>query len=201
MTVLVLPEEETKFSSRFFSKRKPSWPAQKLWISLGTCCHEGHQIELNRQLLQLLVGKVWAVSGLAVSASGRRFSAVLVLCICVFYSSFMRPVKWLIRHCNAVVVIAAPGFSWRSGFFRHAPRKHSTVDSISYVLFLFEKNKIARLSDSLQIFRRALLWSHLFPTVWMSSLAQKIIAFLITRLSLPCIFGRFEWKIENKKYT
>ena len=49
----------------------------------------------------------------------------------------------------------------------------NTVDSISYVLFFVWKNKIARLSDSLQIFRRALLWSHLFPTVWMSSLAQK----------------------------
>ena len=77
----------------------------------------------------------------------------------------------------------------------------STVDSISYVLFFVWKNKITRLSDSLQIFWRALLWSHLFPTVWMSSLAQNIMAFLSTRLSLSCIFGRFERKIENKKYT
>ena len=78
---------------------------------------------------------------------------------------------------------------------------NNTVDSISYVLFFVWKNKIARLSDSLQIFRRALLWSHLFLTVWMSSLAQKIMGFLSTRLSVPRIFGRFEWKIENKKYV
>ena len=43
--------------------------------------------------------------------------------------------------------------------------------------FFVWKNKIARLSDSLQIFRRALLWSHLFPTVWMRSLARKIMGF------------------------
>ena len=43
--------------------------------------------------------------------------------------------------------------------------------------FFVWKNKITRLSDSLQIFRRALLWSHLFPTVWMRSLAQKIMGF------------------------
>ena len=81
------------------------------------------------------------------------------------------------------------------------PWNSTTVDSISYVLFFVWKNKIARLSYSLQIFRRALSWSHLFPTVWMRSLAQKIMGFLSTRLSLPCFFGRFEWKIENKKYT
>ena len=32
-------------------------------------------------------------------------------------------------------------------------------------------------------------------------LSAKNSGFLSTRLSLPCIFGRFEWKIENKKYT
>ena len=37
---------------------------------------------------------------------------------------------------------------------------------IPFLMFFFFvwKNKIARLSDSLQIFRRASLWSHLFPT-------------------------------------
>ena len=79
--------------------------------------------------------------------------------------------------------------------------ERDTVDSISYVLFFVWKNKIVRLSDSLQIFRRALLWSHLFPTVWMRSAAQKIMGFFSTWLSLPRFFGRFEWKIENKKYT
>ena len=31
--------------------------------------------------------------------------------------------------------------------------------------------------------------------------AKKIMGFLSTWLSLPRFFGRFEWKIENKKYT
>ena len=31
--------------------------------------------------------------------------------------------------------------------------------------------------------------------------AKKIMGFLSIRLSLPRFFSRFEWKIENKKYT
>ena len=109
-------------------------------------------------------------------------------------------------HESAIVVMASMA-NTRKLYARYGDRvergesRKPTVDSISYVLFFVWKNQIARLSDSLQIFRRALLWSHLFPTVWMSSLAQKIMGFLGTRLSLPRIFGRFEWKIENKKYT
>ena len=57
-----------------------------------------------------------------------------------------------------------------------------TAESISYVLFFVRKNKIARLSDSLQIFRRALLWSHLFPTVRMRSLATTSIKWAYKRV-------------------
>ena len=47
------------------------------------------------------------------------------------------------------------------------------------------KNKIGPSSDSLQNFRRALLWSHLFPIVWVIYFLRSIMLVLSTRLSLP----------------
>ena len=92
--------------------------------------------------------------------------------------------------------------NFQKEFFGEKLRDHySGFHFLCSFFCLKKKNKVARLSDSLQIFRRALLWSHLFPTVWMRSLAQKIMGFLSTRLSLPRFFGRFEWEIEHKKYT
>ena len=77
-------------------------------------------------------------------------------------------------------------------------KQERNVQRTPFFMFCFsvsQKNEITRLSDSLQIFRRALLWSHLFPTVWMRSVAQKQWVFLSTRLSLP----RFFWsvRVEN----
>ena len=66
-----------------------------------------------------------------------------------------------------------------------------TVDSISYVLFFVWKNKIARSSDSLQIFRVALKWSPLFPTVKMGCFFGKTMGFLHVRLRLTRLFAWF----------
>ena len=67
------------------------------------------------------------------------------------------------------------------------------VGSISYVFFCL-KNKIGPSSDFLQYFRRAFLWSHLFPIVWVINFLRTIMPVLSTRLSLPRFFGWFEWK-------
>ena len=60
--------------------------------------------------------------------------------------------------------------------------------------FLFE-NKIVRLSDSLQIFRRALFWSHLFPSLCIRSFAQKNNGFF----EHPAVFAKLfrSVRVEN----
>ena len=69
---------------------------------------------------------------------------------------------------------------------------------IPFLMFIFfvSKNTVARSFDSLQIFRIALLWSHLFPTVYFF---QRIVGILSTRLSFPRFqVGWLEWKMSKK---
>ena len=75
-----------------------------------------------------------------------------------------------------------------------------TVQWIPFLMFFFIvcKNKIARSSNAFQIFRITLLWPHLFPTVWMRSLAQKKLVFWATGFLCHAFSGGLSGKMRIK---
>ena len=99
---------------------------------------------------------------------------------------------------SPIVGIEPATFRSESAALTTAPRDPTQWIPYLMFFFLFEKIKspacpiLFKFSGELCY---GLIYSPLYE--W----AQKIMGFLSTRLSLPLFFGRFRWKIENKKFT